>query len=64
MVGGTSSLGGDGEIWRTVLGVLFIALIGNGFDLLGVNPLYERITLGLILLIAVGADAWSRLRAG
>ena len=43
-------------------GVLFIALIGNGFDLLGLNPLYEQITLGAILLIAVGIDAWSRLR--
>ncbi len=62
VVGGTSILGGEGGIWRTVIGVLFIALIGNGFDLLGLNPLYEQITLGAILLIAVGADAWSRLR--
>jgi ribose transport system permease protein len=62
VVGGTSILGGEGGIWRTVTGVLFIALIGNGFDLLGLNPLYEQITLGVILLIAVGSDAWSRLR--
>jgi ribose transport system permease protein len=64
VVGGTSILGGEGAIWRTVVGVLFIALIGNGFVLLGLNPLYEQITLGGILLIAVGADAWSRLRTG
>ena len=63
VVGGTSILGGEGGVWRTVIGVLFIALIGNGFDLLGLNPLYEQITLGVILLIAVGGDAWSRLRA-
>jgi ribose transport system permease protein len=62
VVGGTSILGGEGAVWRTVVGVLFIALIGNGFDLLGLNPLYEQITLGGILLIAVGSDAWSRLR--
>jgi ribose transport system permease protein len=62
VVGGTSILGGEGGIWRTVVGVLFIALIGNGFDLLGLNPLYEQITLGAILLIAVGTDAWTRLR--
>jgi ribose transport system permease protein len=47
-----------------VVGVLFIALIGNGFGLLGLNPLYEQITLGAILLVAVGIDAWSRLRTG
>jgi ribose transport system permease protein len=62
VVGGTSILGGEGGIWRTVVGVLFIALIGNGSDLLGLNPLYDQIILGVILLIAVGADAWSRLR--
>ena len=62
VVGGTSILGGEGAIWRTVVGVLFIALIGNGFTLLAWNPLYEQITLGVILLLAVGGDAWSRLR--
>ena len=62
VVGGTSILGGEGAIWRTVVGVLFIALIGNGSDLLGLNPLYDQIALGVILLLAVGSDAWSRLR--
>ena len=62
VVGGTSILGGSGAIWRTFMGVLFIAIIGNGFTLLAWNPLYEQITLGVILLLAVGGDAWSRLR--
>ena len=62
VVGGTSILGGEGAIWRTVIGVLFIAIIGNGFTLLAWNPLYEQITLGVSLLLAVGGDAWSRLR--
>ena len=62
VVGGTSILGGEGAIWRTVIGTLFIAVIGNGFTLLAWNPLYEQITLGVILLLAVGGDAWSRLR--
>lgn len=62
VVGGTSILGGEGAVWRTVVGVLFIALVGNGFDLLGLDPLYEQIALGVILLLAVAIDAWSRLR--
>jgi ribose transport system permease protein len=61
VVGGTSILGGEGAIWRTVVGVLFIALVGNGFDLLGINALYQQIALGVILLLAVGIDAWSRV---
>ena len=60
VVGGTSILGGEGAVWRTVIGCLFIALIGNGFNLLGFDPFYQQITLGLILLLAVGVDAWSR----
>lgn len=62
VVGGTSILGGVGSVWRSVVGVLFIALIGNGFDLLGLDPLYEQISLGVLLILAVGLDAWTRLR--
>jgi len=64
VIGGTSILGGEGAVWRTVVGVLFIALIGNGYDLLGLNPLYEQITLGALMLLAVGIDAWARQRSG
>ena len=38
VVGGTSILGGEGAVWRTVVGVLFIALIDNGYLLLGLRP--------------------------
>lgn len=60
VVGGTSILGGEGAVWRSVVGVLLIALIGNGYILLGLDPLYEQITMGLILLVAVGLDSWTR----
>lgn len=64
VVGGTSILGGEGAVWRTVVGVLLIALIGNGYGLLSLNPLYEQITLGAIMILAVGVDAWSRQTRG
>ena len=62
VVGGTSIAGGEGSVWRTTIGVLFIALIGNGFNLLNINTLYQQIVLGLILLLAVGLDVWARKR--
>ncbi len=62
VVGGTSILGGEGAIWRTVLGILFIAMLYNGFTLLRIDPLFQGIALGVIILLAVGFDAWSRLR--
>lgn len=60
IVGGTSIMGGEGSIRRTVIGCLFVALVANGFNLLGLDPFYQQITLGVILLLAVGIDAWSR----
>ncbi len=60
IVGGTSILGGEGSVQRTVIGCLFVALVANGFNLLGLDPFYQQVTLGVILLLAVGTDAWSR----
>ena len=59
VIGGTSILGGAGSVWRTFFGVLFIALIGNGYALLGLDPLYQQITLGGLMLLAVTLDAWA-----
>jgi ribose transport system permease protein len=63
VVGGTSILGGRGAVWRTVLGVLFLEFIRNGFNLLEVNPYYQDIIRGGIILAAVGIDALSRRTA-
>ena len=60
VLGGTSLLGGEGAIWRTVLGAFFLQMIGNGFDLLGTTPQWQYVIKGLILLAAVSLDAWAR----
>jgi ribose transport system permease protein len=61
VVGGTSILGGEGAIWRSILGVLLLALIGNGYNLLGLDPLYQQVTLGVLILVSVGLEGLSRL---
>ena len=60
VVGGTSIYGGMGAIWRTVLGVLFLGMIGNGFNLLNIDPTYQGVLEGGIILSAVAADAWAK----
>ena len=60
VIGGTSILGGEGAVWRSVLGVLLLALIGNGFNLLNINPIYQQIVEGAIIILAVAFDSWSR----
>jgi ribose transport system permease protein len=60
IIGGTSILGGEGAIWRSVLGALLFQLISNGFNLMNVQPVYQRVFLGVIMLVAVAIDAWAR----
>jgi ribose transport system permease protein len=53
ILGGTSLAGGRGAIWRSVIGVLLITLIGNGFDILNASPLWQTPTTGIIIMLAV-----------
>lgn len=53
IIGGTSLAGGEGSIIGTLLGVLFIGLLGNGMVLLGINPFAQEVVRGLIILFAV-----------
>jgi ribose transport system permease protein len=55
-VGGTSFAGGQGAVWRTVVGVLFIGLVNNGLNLLGVESRYQDLVLGVLVLVAVTAN--------
>ena len=57
VIGGTSIMGGEGAIWRTVIGVMFLRLIENGFNLINVDTFYQAVFQGLIILFAVALDA-------
>jgi ribose transport system permease protein len=52
-LGGTSIFGGVGSVWRTVLGVMILAMITNGFDLLAVPDYWQDIVRGILIIIAV-----------
>ncbi len=57
ILGGTSIYGGAGAIWRSVAGVLLLALINNGFNILNADPFYRDLTTGLVILAAIGISA-------
>lgn len=59
-IGGTSITGGDGAVWRTVVGVLFVGLVNNGLNLLDVDTRYQQLVLGVLILVAVAVDLGRR----
>ena len=63
VIGGTSIMGGEGAVWRTVMGVLLLRLITNGFNLINVDSFYQDVIRGLIILTAVALDALRHRRA-
>lgn len=63
VIGGTSILGGAGAVWRTVVGVIILTVIGNGFNLLRWDTTYQQVVTGVLILVAVAADAWLSRRS-
>jgi ribose transport system permease protein len=60
VIGGTSVMGGEGAIWRSVLGILLLHVILNGFNILTIPPFYQQIFEGLIIIIAVAIETVPR----
>ena len=56
-LGGTSMSGGRGRIWGTFVGVLIIAVLNNGLNILGVSSYYQDVIKGIVILIAVLSDS-------
>lgn len=61
VLGGASLSGGVGSILGAFLGVLFMALLQNAMIVAGINPFWQLIVVGLVLLISVGLDQFARI---
>ena len=48
--------GGRGKIMCTFAGVLIIAVLNNGMNIMGINTYYQSVVKALVILIAVLAD--------
>lgn len=57
VIGGTSLRGGEGKVLYTIIGALIIGMLNNFLNLIGVDSYYQIVVKGVVILIAVLADA-------
>jgi ribose transport system permease protein len=60
VLGGTSLFGGIGTVLGTLVGVFIPAVLQNGFVILGVQPFWQQVAVGAILIVAVYIDQLKR----
>ena len=60
VLGGTSLSGGSGTLIGTVIGVFIPAVLANGFIIMGVQPFWQMVVIGFVVIAAVYADQLKR----
>lgn len=56
VLGGASLAGGEARMWRSMVGVLIMATLGNGLNLLGVGSYWQRVAIGIVIVAAAALD--------
>ena len=62
VLGGVSTIGGEGTIFGAVTGVLIIGILNNGLLLMGVNSNWQGVIKGIVLILAVGIDSLQHIQ--
>jgi fructose transport system permease protein len=60
VLGGTSLFGGRGVVLSTLIGALIVGVFRNGLTLMGVSSVYQVLVTGVLVIVAVAVDQWSR----
>ncbi len=56
VIGGTSLMGGEGNVVGTLIGALIIGVLRNGLNLLSISSFTQQIVIGLVIIVAVLLD--------
>jgi ribose transport system permease protein len=60
ILGGASLQGGEGTLYKSVIGVFIMIVLGNSLNLLNVDSYWQRVAIGAVIIAAAAAD---RLRS-
>jgi ribose transport system permease protein len=60
VLGGASLHGGEGQLYKSVIGVFIMVVLGNALNLLNVDSYWQRVAIGVVIIAAAAVD---RLKA-
>ena len=60
VLGGAALQGGEGTLYKSVIGVFIMVVLGNSLNLLNVDSYWQRVAVGAVIIAAAAAD---RLRS-
>jgi fructose transport system permease protein len=60
VIGGTSLFGGRGLVIGSLIGALIVQVFNSGLALAGVDPNYQVLATGILVILAVSVDQWIR----
>jgi putative multiple sugar transport system permease protein len=58
-IGGASAYGGEGNVFGIVIGALLMGVINMGMSIVGVEPNYQKVVKGIVVLAAIIFDVMS-----
>lgn len=56
VLGGAALQGGEGKLYKTVIGVFIMVVLGNGLNLLNVDSYWQRVAIGFVIIAAAAVD--------
>ncbi|TYC06784.1 MAG: ABC transporter permease [Kosmotoga sp.] len=62
VIGGTPLMGGKGRIIGTIFGVLLMGIISNALNMLRVNPYFQEVTFGALIIASLAVSVLSTYR--
>lgn len=57
VLGGAALHGGEGTLYKSVIGVFIMIVLGNSLNLLNVDSYWQRVAIGVVIIAAAAADS-------
>ncbi len=60
VLGGAALQGGEGKLYKSIIGVFIMVVLGNGLNLMNVDSYWQRVAIGAVIIAAAAADRFRK----